>query len=897
MESNNTNINKLLNDRYYLKNENSWDQIAKRVSDIYPPIYNYIKNKQVIPSSPTLMNANTDGERVGTLSSCFPMKITDSIRGIYGALGEAAEVTKMGGGIGYDFSILRSSNENVSKINRNSSGPLPFIGDFNSMLDSIQQGGVRRGAGMALLSIYHPDILQFIKAKEDTSKYNRFNFSVKVPSSFYEKLEKEPNSIHKVKNVVSEEEFDLLDSNGKPVTVKKLWDLIIYHAWKTAEPGIFNETIAFNRCTTTNLDKTVICNPCLTGDTKILTTKGEVTIKELTENGEQISLYTLNEHTGNIEIQITDKIWMTQPNAEVYRLELHNGEILKLTEDHRVYTQRGWVEAQNLNLTDEILTFKNIESYTFTPIKQIQKLTQREDVYDISVKNNHNFFANNLLVHNCSEFVNIPLSSCNLGSINLSLLCTSTGTFAWSTLEDIVIKTTHFLDEVIDKNNYPIKEIKETTLNIRPIGLGVMGLAHALYKMGIPYNSKAALEFTKKLIYTITINSMTTSIKMCKDGKKPYPALDLELFKKANSRFWKGVNETTLTDLFKALETYGIRNSCFTSIAPTGSISYIANTSGGIEPVFALAYSRKIEKLDHQYDVVYLTDPIFEEYLDNHYADKKIEILKEVTDNKGSCQKSKYLTEKEKTIFQVAVDLTPDEHLQMLAVVANNTSLSVSKTINLPKECDLKDISDVFIKAHKLGVIGVTVYRDGCREGILVHNLIDRKEAPPRPHDLPCDIWDINVDSKRYIVTIGLLHGKIYEAFVTTDSDKKVDLQRHKRGFIKKLKSHMYNLVIKEEDEEIILIEDLGKTFDDMDIGLSRMTSLCLRSGVSLPEIIKQLDCSKGFFGFKKSMMRILKKYIVDGEKVGDRCPECNEDMVFIEGCISCPKCGYSKCG
>jgi len=186
----NEDIEKLLRDRYYLKNENSWEDIAKRVSSIYPEIYEHILNMEFIPSSPTLMNCNTNGERIGTLSSCFPMDISDNIESIFNAVGECAEVTKMAGGVGYDFSYLRGSKEPIKKLgNKTGSGPLPFIDIFNTTLDAVSQTAVRRGAGMAQLSIDHPDILNFINVKKEESKFNRFNFSVRIPNYFYDILE------------------------------------------------------------------------------------------------------------------------------------------------------------------------------------------------------------------------------------------------------------------------------------------------------------------------------------------------------------------------------------------------------------------------------------------------------------------------------------------------------------------------------------------------------------------------------------------------------------------------------------------------------------------------------------------------------------------------------------
>lgn len=357
----NNDVIKLLQDRYFLQTENTWEQVAKRVSEIHQPIFNDIKELRFVPSSPTLMNANTK-ERLGTLSSCFPLDITDSIEGIYGALQDGAVVTKFGGGIGYDFSELRSSFETIKSIKRNSSGPLPFINVFNATLDGIQQGGVRRGAGMALLSIYHPDILSFVRAKAKLSKYNRFNFSVKIDDAFYEKLKNTPDEIHKVK--LKDETFIELQDGDKPVSVKKLWNEIIYHAWKVAEPGIFNETIAYNQCANTNISNKVISNPCVTGDTILITSNGEMTIKEIIDainKSQEVFVLSFSIKENNVEFQKVLYGDITQEKANVIQIETENGQSIKLTPTHKVFVEnKGWVEAKDLSNDDVILTIKKI---------------------------------------------------------------------------------------------------------------------------------------------------------------------------------------------------------------------------------------------------------------------------------------------------------------------------------------------------------------------------------------------------------------------------------------------------------------------------------------------------------------------------------------------------------
>jgi len=443
-------INKLLKERYFLKNETKWEDIVERVSKIYPEIKDLIKEKKFIPSSPTLMNANTNGERIGTLSSCFTMDIKDSIDNIMNSAKEAAIVTKMAGGVGYSWDDIRASSELVKSNGKSSGGPLSFIGIINSVLDGVQQGGARRGAGMAMLNIYHPDILKFINAKKDINKFNRLNFSVRVPDKFYQTLEKTPDKIFKTINVVDGKENVLIDENGKTYTYKKLWDTIIESAWFSAEPGIFNSDIATRQCTVTNVNKTVLSNPC-------------------------------------------------------------------------------------------------------------------------------------------SEFTNIPYASCNLGSIDLSKFVKNSK-FEYGKFAEAVETATKFLNSIIDINNFPLEIIDETTKNTRPIGLGYMGLAHALFKLGIPYNSEEGLKFIEDITTNLTLISMKTSIDLAiKEG--PYPSYDEKTFLLANKRF--NENSYYKNTLVPLIKKYGIRNSSSTSLAPTGCVVKSTNikTDRGvlsIEDIFKL---------------------------------------------------------------------------------------------------------------------------------------------------------------------------------------------------------------------------------------------------------------------------------------------------------------------
>jgi ribonucleoside-diphosphate reductase alpha chain len=757
-------IQKLLKERYYLPHENKWEDIAKRVSDIYPPIFDYINDKKFIPSTPTLMNANTGGLREGTLSSCFTMGMEDSIVGIFDALKEGAIVTKASGGVGYDFSVLRSSKELVKSLNRYSSGPIPFMRSFNTMLDGIQQGGVRRGAGMGMLKIDHPDILDVIRLKNNKGEMERLNISIKVTDEFYHKLKTTPDSPHIV--YTKEGEPFQLEDNGKIITVKKLWDEIVEYAWRCAEPGIINEDIARRQCSVSDQSDQILTNPC-------------------------------------------------------------------------------------------------------------------------------------------SEFVNIPYASCNLGSLNLIKFIVD-GNFDWKAFTLAIRHATRFLDAIIDHNKFPLYKIKDVTLKIRPIGLGVMGYAHMLYMLDIPFNSQTAYEFSNKLFNCLTVVSMEESIEIAKETGKSYPAFNLDLYLKANERFIPKDLK-----MYNDLKTYGTANSCNTSIAPTGSISYLCNTSGGIEPVFALTFSRRIEKLNREYETVYITDPVFEQYLTDNYDDKtKIKILSEVANNKGSCQKVQEIPEEKRKVFVVASDISPMEHLTSLGIVARNTSLSVAKTVNMDSTATREEISEIYLKAQELGIIGVTVYRDGCRDGILVHNIKDDKEviaktnAPKRPKKLPCHVYRVNIlnrvtsESEKWIIFVGLLDGDPYEIMAGkingTDFDHNItegEMVKVKRDG-KSIYQFCYN--------DYVLVDNVQEAYlNGLREYITRLMSWGLRHGAGIEYLREVLQKSDGtIVDFNKAIIRAINKYVkVVNSK--EKCPRCNSDLKYIEGCVKCsdPECSFARCG
>jgi ribonucleoside-diphosphate reductase alpha chain len=344
----------------------------------------------------------------------------------------------------------------------------------------------------------------------------------------------------------------------------------------------------------------------------------------------------------------------------------------------------------------------------------------------------------------CGEQSLYPYESCNLGSINLSKFVKRKADgmydFDWQKYEQSIRVATRFLDNIIDVNKYPVEEIDVNTKLTRRIGLGIMGIADLLFLLQIPYNSKEGFDFMSKLAETLSYFSMDESVVISK-SRGSFPLFAETDYKNGViplSGYYeipKDLHCFEWDSLIEKIKNHGIRNSWTTTIAPTGTLSMIADVSNGVEPVFALVFEKRVTVGRFFY-----TSKVFENVLKEHglYND---EILLKIANNYGSARGIDEIPEWIQNIFVTAIDVHWTEHLMAQAVWQKWISNAIAKTINMPGDVTVEDVKCAYLLAHEFGLKGVTIYRDGSRNEQVLHITGSEREKKfqVKPSKYLCD--------------------------------------------------------------------------------------------------------------------------------------------------------------
>ena len=463
----------------------------------------------------------------------------------------------------------------------------------------------------------------------------------------------------------------------------------------------------------------------------------------------------------------------------------------------------------------------------------------------------------------CGEQPLLPYESCNLGSINLSRMVRAVVDSSdpttmyrceidWDKLESTVKKAVHFLDNVIDANNYPLPEIEKNTKDNRKIGLGVMGWADMLIQLKVPYDSQEAVNLAERVMGFIHEKSHQTSSELAQK-RGAFPNWEKSIYHQKQIR---------------------LRNSTVTTIAPAGTISIIAGCSSGIEPLFAVSYIRTVMDDTRMVEI----NPFFEKEAKEKgfYS----EVLMEKIGKRGSVREFEEIPDETRRIYVTSHDTAGQWHVRHQAAFQKYTDNAVSKTINLPNEAKVEDVENAYRLAYQLGCKGVTIYRDGSRESqVLATKKEKKEEGKIVPQDRPTTLSGITDKIKtgygNLYVTINTLNGKPFEVFA----------QIGKSGY---------------------------STMADTE-AICRLISLALRSGIAVDKIIEQLygigGASQVFqeggliMSIPDAIAKVLNKHFGTNQNANqDRdltyefCPDCGGKLDHDSGCVVCSQCGFSKC-
>ena len=568
-----------------------------------------------------------------------------------------------------------------------------------------------------------------------------------------------------------------------------------------------------------------------------------------------------------------------------------------------------------------------------------------EVVYDLTEPVTHSFVANGFVVHNCGEQPLLPYDVCNLGSVNVGLFVRD-GAVDWERLRTAVHLCTHFLDNVIDANRYPLAEIDALAQRIRRIGLGVMGWADLLVALGIPYNADEGVALGRKLMEFVDEEAKVASEQLA-EQRGVFPEWERSIWG-PDSSCARGPQGERVRPLRK------LRNCNLTTVAPTGTISIIAGCSSGIEPLFAVAFMR------NQAGV--LMPDVNDAFValarqEGWYSDGLMQRIAEA----GHIHFDEVPAQWQR-VFVTAHDVTPEWHIQMQAAFQEFTDSAISKTCNFPNAATEDAVEKIYRYAYKLGCKGVTVYRDGAREmqvlstGATARKVQEGAAATPGAAAAPgADalaealgrLAELEAELAR---TRGQLHDAEAENLQRRAKRSRPDLLKGATRRIETPLGTMYvNITEDDKGQPFEVFISLGKAggalMADVE-AIGRLISLALRSGIPLREIHRQLrgissDRAVGLGPHKvlsvpDAIGIAIEKWMQDKQGIqqdllngvagpaatvparglvagpdaaaplrGARpeqdflgaCPDCGSQLAFIEGCAKCHVCGFSECG
>ncbi len=546
----------------------------------------------------------------------------------------------------------------------------------------------------------------------------------------------------------------------------------------------------------------------------------------------------------------------------------------------------------------------------------------------------------------CGEIPLCPYDSCRLLALNLLSYVddpfTKQAKFNFAKFKEHVAKAMRMMDDIIDLELEKVeliiekiaadpededvrrveldlwKKIRTMALKGRRTGLGITAEGDMLAALGLRYGSDEAIAFAVEVQKTLAIEAYRASVKMA--GERGAFAV-YDAAKEKNNPMIERIREAD-PELYAEMVGKGRRNIAMLTIAPTGTTSLMSQTTSGIEPVFRTVYKRrrKINPSDHDTHVDFEdeTGEKFQEYnVYHHNFVKWLETNGYDTSKLASISDSELQKWVEASPYHKATanDIDWVAKVKMQGAIQKWVDHSISVTVNLPNNVSEELVADVYRTAWECGCKGVTVYRDGCREGVLIEKGAKSKrkceehpgQAPKRPKSIPADIVRFKNGSEDWIAFVGLQDGRPYEVFTGKIEEDAMYIPRKiTKGFIIKVREEdgtkRYDFQYKDRYGYTNTIGGISRLFNEEFWNYAKLISGVLRHGMPIEKTVSLIESlhldSESINTWKTGVCRAIKRYIADGTKSKGKCPSCGqENMAYQNGCLTCMSCGYSKCG
>jgi ribonucleoside-diphosphate reductase alpha chain len=780
------------------------------------------------------------GKKHQQLSACFVLPIEDSMDSILETMSDMAKIHKSGGGTGFSFSRLRPYGDYIVSSGGTTVGPVSFMQAYNDVTSQIKQGGVRRGANMGMLSIDHPDVLRFAVVKLDEYSLTNFNISVAVTNKFMEQVELD-------KKFAADDDFpeEIVEEIRKAEAMRDV-DLRL----RTIEQWVAK---LYDWAAAKHSDEGYrLMNP----------RTGEVAGK-LNANKVFNLVTRLAWQYGDPGVVFIDR--MNEPSSNPV-------------------PALGRIEATNPCGEQPLLPYDACNLGSINVSKFVKLKSAPNHSFDERRGENRNNIENNP-----------PFFKGGNGEAE--------GDLDWQELRRVVYEAVHFLDNIVEVNDFPVQKIREMVNKTRRIGLGIMGFADMLFKLGVRYDSEQGIMWAEKVMKFIQNESKSASVELAK-SRGVFPAWDISVFAKTN---------------------YRPRNMALTTIAPTGTISYIADATSGIEPAFSLGY----QKNNIEGNSMFMLNSVFVEDLKkrNIYTN---ELLEKIVKNGGKLTGIEGLPEDLRDIYRTAMEISPEWHVRIQAAFQKYTDNAVSKTINFPKTATVEEVRRAYTLAYSLGTKGITIYRSGSREKEVIAP-VKQEETSNIKHQTSKQKKRTPEAARGVRLRKTCDVGKVYTSVFFEEGDGPVEV------FVNLGKSGGYMAGASEVTGRLASLAlkygaSLNEVADELvgvscgqkvGMGPSAILSMFDAVGKSLLEVSKgeqlemfeeekeKLNLHVGNGKSEMSKEQIVAKVSTQKDVLAQvrvlqaveeskfiSCPDCGSPLYAEEGCFKCANayCGYSKC-